>query len=68
MCDHSVGITITLHLYTYSSVVVYPCLQSVKEVTLFSSKCARQLVQGLYTLPHKILFLWVRFYEKTDEW
>lgn len=58
-----VSLSITLHLYTYSSVVVYPCLQSIQEVTLFSSKCARQLVQGLYILPHKMLALWVRFYD-----
>jgi len=57
-----VSLSITLHLYTYSSVVVYPCLQSAQEVTLFSSKCYRQLVQGLYIPPHKMLTLWVRFY------
>jgi len=49
--------------YTYSCVVIYPCHQSVQEVTLFSSKCARNLVQGLYIPTHKVLALCVRLYD-----
>jgi hypothetical protein len=38
--------SITPHLYAYSSVVSYSCLQSLQEVTLFGLKCARQFWQS----------------------
>lgn len=49
------------HLYIHSSVVFYSCLQSVPEVTLFSSKCSRQFWQRLY-ITHTVLAIWVRYY------
>lgn len=53
-----VSLSITLHLYTYSFVAVYSCLQSVQEVTLFSSKCARQLcTRSVYSSSKNFSFM-----------